>query len=44
MMRPGNVANPRRNITDSVGPFELSKEQLIDHADKQVDLYVEDCG
>jgi L-fuculose-phosphate aldolase len=29
---------------DSVDTFELSKEQLIDHADKQMDLYLEDGG
>jgi L-fuculose-phosphate aldolase len=29
---------------DSVDTFELSKEQLIDHADKQMDLYLEDSG
>jgi len=29
---------------DSVDTFELSKETLIDHADKQMDVYLEDCG
>jgi len=28
----------------SVDSFELSKAQLIDHADKQMDLYLEDSG
>lgn len=29
---------------DSVDTFELSKEQLIDHADKQMNLHLEDTG
>ncbi|WP_158926533.1 aldolase [Acidisphaera sp. S103] len=29
---------------DTVDTFELSKEQLVDHADKQMDLYLEDNG
>jgi L-fuculose-phosphate aldolase len=29
---------------DSVDTFELSKEQLIDYADKQMNLHLEDTG
>ena len=29
---------------DTVDTFELSKQQLVEHADKQMDLYLEDSG